>query len=84
MAQYAWYQASAVWPSASGWEAATKRALIAAAQTTVVLADSTKLDRTSAIRFADLDEVQVLVTDAGIEAPTRARLERAGLQVVVA
>lgn len=65
-------------------EAAAKRALIAAAQTTVVLADSTKLDRTSAIRFADLDEVQILVTDAGIEAPTRARLERAGLRVVVA
>ena len=65
-------------------EAATKRALVAASRRVVVLADSTKLGRESTLRFASLDDVDCLVTDAGIAGSDRAALERAGIEVVVA
>lgn len=65
-------------------EAATKRAIVAAGRRTVVLADSTKLGVESSLRFAALEDVDVLVTDAGISAPHRAAIERAGVEVVVA
>lgn len=65
-------------------EAATKSALVAAARRVVVLADSTKIGRESAIRFAALRDLDCLVTDSGIAAGDRRALERAGLEVVVA
>lgn len=65
-------------------EAATKRALVAAARRVVVLADSTKLGRESTQRFATLEEVDCLVTDSAITAADRDALERAGVEVVVA
>ncbi len=65
-------------------EAATKRAIVAAAKRVVVLADSTKFGLEAAVRFADIDHADVLITDdAAAEADVRA-LEQAGVQVVVA
>ena len=65
-------------------EAATKRALVASARRVVVLADSSKLDRESAIRFATLDDVDCLVTDSGISEDYRDELESLGIEVIVA
>lgn len=65
-------------------EAATKRAMVVAARRIVCLADSSKVDTESSVRFAELSEVDVLVTDDGIAAADRRALERAGVQVVVA
>ncbi|GAA4367073.1 DeoR/GlpR family DNA-binding transcription regulator [Nocardioides caricicola] len=65
-------------------EASTKRAMVAAARRVVCLADSSKVGTESPIRFAELAEVDVVVTDAGIAAADRRDLERAGVQVVVA
>ena len=65
-------------------EASTKRAMVAAARRVVCLADSSKVGTESPIRFAELAEVDVLVTDAGITAADRRDLERAGVEVVVA
>ena len=65
-------------------EAATKRAIIACARRTVVLADSTKLGVETAVRFATLDSIDVLVTDSDIEPADRRALEQAGIEVVVA
>ncbi|MFC6153379.1 DeoR/GlpR family DNA-binding transcription regulator [Nocardioides yefusunii] len=65
-------------------EAATKRALVAAGRRTVALVDSSKLGLESTHRFARLSDVDVLVTDAGIDAVERSELERHGLEVVVA
>ena len=65
-------------------EAATKAALVASARRVVVLADSSKLGTESAIRFATLDEVDCLVTDAGITPEARDELEGLGVEVVVA
>ena len=65
-------------------EAATKRAIIASARRTVVLADSSKIGVEAPVRFAGLDDVDVLVTDRGIARDVRRELEKAGLEVVVA
>ncbi len=65
-------------------EAATKRAMAGAAQRTVVLADSSKLGREHLVRFAAVDDVDVLVTDSGADPAVVGRLEDAGVEVVVA
>ena len=65
-------------------EAAVKAAMVAAGRRVVVLADSSKLHLESLVRFAGLDQVDALVTDAGIDAETRRALEAAGVEVVVA
>ena len=65
-------------------EAATKRAMVRAGQRVVVLADSTKLGREHLVRFAAVEDVDVLVTDAGADPGVVAELEKAGIEVVVA
>ena len=65
-------------------EAATKRALVASSRRVVVLADASKIGVESSLRFARIDEVDVLVTDDGVADADRRTLTRAGLEVVVA
>nr|WP_275585963.1 D-beta-D-heptose 1-phosphate adenosyltransferase [Geodermatophilus sabuli] len=65
-------------------EASVKRAMTRAGQRVVVLADSSKLGREHLIRFATPADVDVLVTDADADATDVARLEDAGVEVVVA
>jgi DeoR family transcriptional regulator, fructose operon transcriptional repressor len=65
-------------------EAATKRAMIRAAQRAVVLADSSKLGREHLVRFAAAGDVDVLITDAEADPDAVAALEAAGIEVVVA
>lgn len=65
-------------------EAATKRALIESAQRVVVLADASKVGQERTVRFADLEDVDVLVTDAAIDEADVTAFEAAGLDVVVA
>ncbi len=63
-------------------EAACKRALVAAGRRVVVLADASKLGMESTVRFAELADVDVLVTDR--DAPLRlcAALRERGVEVV--
>jgi DeoR family fructose operon transcriptional repressor len=65
-------------------EAATKRAMVRAAQHSIVLADSSKLGREHLIRFAAVEDVDVLVTDADADPAAVAQLEDYGIEVVVA
>lgn len=65
-------------------EAATKRSFVLAAERVVGLVDSTKIGVESAVRFAELAEVDVLVTDAGIGEADRKELATAGPEVVSA
>jgi DeoR family fructose operon transcriptional repressor len=65
-------------------EAATKRAIAGAARRTVVLADSSKVGLENSQRFAAITDLDVLVTDSGIDDEDRLALESAGLEVVVA
>lgn len=65
-------------------EAATKRAFVRCAQRVIVLADSSKIGMERTLRFAALEEIDVLVTDE--EAPReQIRLfEAANVEVVIA
>lgn len=63
-------------------EAAVKRAMIAAARRTVVLADHTKVGNDVFARFGDLTDVDVVISDTGLDAETAAELEAAGPRVV--
>ncbi len=65
-------------------EAATKTAMVRAARQVVALVDSSKLGVESPIRFAALDELDVLVTDAAIDREARTAIEAVGVEVVVA
>ncbi|MCY7395375.1 MAG: DeoR/GlpR family DNA-binding transcription regulator [Nocardioides sp.] len=65
-------------------EASTKRAMVASSRQVVVLADSSKIGQEFLIQFARLEDVDVVVTDDGIEPDDLAVLVAAGLDVVVA
>ncbi|RRR98593.1 DeoR/GlpR family DNA-binding transcription regulator [Glycomyces terrestris] len=63
-------------------EAAVKRAMIAAARKSVVLADHTKVGNDCLARFGTLDQVDLFVTDTGLDTGLTADLEAADLKVV--
>jgi DeoR family transcriptional regulator, fructose operon transcriptional repressor len=65
-------------------EAAVKRAVARAGQRVVVLGDSSKLGREHLVRFAAVEDVDVLVTDDEADPAVVAELERAGIEVLVA
>jgi DeoR family fructose operon transcriptional repressor len=65
-------------------EAAVKHAVCLAAVQTVVLADHTKLDQESAVRFAAISEFDVLISDRGLAKADCRALEDAGVEVVLA
>jgi DeoR family transcriptional regulator, fructose operon transcriptional repressor len=65
-------------------EAATKRAMVRAAQRVIVLADSSKLGREHLVRFAAVEDVDVLVTDGGADPGVVAELETTGIEVLIA
>jgi DeoR family fructose operon transcriptional repressor len=63
-------------------EASVKRAMIAAARRTVLLADHSKVGTDYLARFGSLSEVDLLVTDSGLDEDVADELDRAGLRVV--
>ncbi len=65
-------------------EAAAKRAMIAAARRSVVVADHTKLGEDYFARFADLDEIDTVITDSGADEELVSLLEAKGPTVVLA
>ena len=65
-------------------EAAAKNAMIRSAQRVIVLADSSKIGHESTVRFGDLEQVDVLVTDDGLSTEDRATLTVHDIEVVVA
>lgn len=65
-------------------DAAIKRVLARQSSRVVLLADADKLERTSVVRIADLDIVDVLITDARADGEVLARLEAAGVDVRIA
>src|SRR5438309_1004043 len=65
-------------------EAAVKRAMLHAARRVVVLADHTKVGSDCFARFGELDEVDTLVSDEGLDIELAADLQAAGPRVVLA
>jgi DeoR family transcriptional regulator, fructose operon transcriptional repressor len=65
-------------------EAAVKRAIVASAHLVVVLVDSSKIGQEHTVRFAELGDVDVIVTDSGIDPADLAALQERDVEVVVA
>lgn len=65
-------------------EAEMKRRMIRAGKQVLLLADHSKYGKVSFARVAGLEEVDILITDAGIPALAAAALEEAGLQLMIA
>jgi DeoR family transcriptional regulator, fructose operon transcriptional repressor len=63
-------------------EAAVKRAMIASARRAVVLADHTKIGNDYLARFGTLADLDLLITDAGLDDDLVTDVEAAGLRVV--
>jgi DeoR family transcriptional regulator, fructose operon transcriptional repressor len=63
-------------------EAAVKRAMINAARRTVVLADHTKIGNDYLARFGTLADLDLLITDSGLDDELVVDVEAAGLRVV--
>ena len=64
-------------------EAETNRVLVASARRVVVVADSSKLGQVSLATFAGMDDVDVLITDAGADPAVVDALREGGLRVDV-
>ncbi len=62
-------------------EAAVKTAMIAAARRVVLLADHSKVGHDHFAHFGDLDSVDLLITDSGLDERTAAELAAAGPRV---
>lgn len=65
-------------------DAAIKRVLARQSSRVVLLADADKLERTSVVRIADLEIVDVLITDGRADTQVLARFEAAGIDVRIA
>lgn len=62
-------------------EAAVKRAMVRCARQVVALTDASKIGIESPIRFASLAEVDVLVTDGGVDRADQDAITAAGVEV---
>ncbi|MBQ3732070.1 MAG: DeoR/GlpR transcriptional regulator [Muribaculaceae bacterium] len=65
-------------------EAALNQKMIAAAQKTIVLADSSKFGRRGFAKIADIDAVDIIITDAGVSPKVIKRVEDLGIELVIA
>lgn len=65
-------------------EAAVKRAMVAAADRTVLLADHSKFGQEHFVRFAELADLDVVVTDSGVEPADLLALQVADVEVLTA
>ncbi len=64
-------------------EAAVKSAMVESARLTVLLADHTKFGRDALFKYADLDAIDVLITDDGMSRPdAQSLLDDAGIEVL--
>ncbi|MEU8645231.1 MULTISPECIES: DeoR/GlpR family DNA-binding transcription regulator [unclassified Streptomyces] len=63
-------------------EAAVKRAALHAARRVVLLADSSKSGQEHFARFGDLDEVDLLITDSGLDPEDASAVESGGTEVL--
>ncbi len=65
-------------------EAVASRAFMAAAEQTIILADSSKIGQATFARMCRLTEVDLLITDNGVTDEQRRTLEKAGLKIMIA
>jgi DeoR family transcriptional regulator of aga operon len=58
--------------------------MIDVAEKVIVLADSTKMNIRGFGKICNLNRIDVLITDSGIDNTTKAKLEELGINVVIA
>jgi DeoR/GlpR family transcriptional regulator of sugar metabolism len=80
---------SAIDPDLSVWdttmiEVPIKRAMIRAAGRVVLVADSEKFSMSGVVRVCGPEELDLIITDAGLPAGDRAAIEDAGIEVTIA
>ncbi|TDD65441.1 DeoR/GlpR family DNA-binding transcription regulator [Actinomadura rubrisoli] len=63
-------------------EAAVKRAMIASSRRRVLLADHTKVGNDYLVRFGEFSEIDVLITDTGLDAEPAAEIAALGPEVL--
>lgn len=64
-------------------EAAVKHAMLSAAQHVVILADSTKTQRDYLVRFAEVPDVDTLISDPNFDPRLLGALQEAGVEVLL-
>ncbi len=65
-------------------EAELNKVMMRAAQKVIVLADSSKFMRRGFSKIADLSEVDLIITDSGVPAAMKERLEERGIELIIA
>ena len=65
-------------------EAGLNQKMITTAQSVAVMADHTKFGKRGIGKICDLDQIQYIITDAGVSADTVKSLEDRGIKVIVA
>ncbi|MDO4511069.1 MAG: DeoR/GlpR family DNA-binding transcription regulator [Bacteroidales bacterium] len=65
-------------------EANLNRKMMQTAQKTIVLADSSKFGKRGFAKIGDTEEIDVIITDAGISAKDRAAIEDLGIDLIIA
>lgn len=65
-------------------EAELNRAMMRTAQKTIVLADSSKFGRRGFSRIANIDDIDIIITDEGVSQSAVARIEELGIELMVA
>lgn len=70
--------------TSNAMEAHLNQAMIAVAEKVIVMADSTKMNVRGFGKICDLDKIDILITDKGINIETKTKLEEIGIDVVIA
>ena len=65
-------------------EAMLNQKMMAAAQKTIVLADSSKFGRRGFAKIADISAVDIIITDAGISPKIVKQVEDLGIELIIA
>ena len=65
-------------------EAELNQAMMHTSQKTIVLADSSKFGRRGFSKIANLDDIDIIITDAGIPQSAVARIEELGIELIIA
>ena len=65
-------------------EAELNQAMMRTAQKTIVLADSSKLGKRGFAKIGDTEEIDIIITDAGLSPKDRATIEDLGIDLIIA
>ncbi|MGN0212443.1 MAG: DeoR/GlpR family DNA-binding transcription regulator [Muribaculaceae bacterium] len=65
-------------------EANLNQVMMKTSQKTIVLADSTKFGRRGFSKIADMDDIDLIITDANVQPAVAKRLEEMGIELIVA